>query len=489
MDCVKSTHSGHKMIKLETVLKKKTAALQKELAHLESNVLKEWEDLAVEARQVTADYLEQITVADKQLDKQAKEFHAKVDEKKQLQDLKKNNLAILHQQEKMVSDGLEKVKQQIKECEDKLRNGSMESLLQYEEMQKSKKITLPKISPVMQPIFTQGQIDSQTLAEMFGKLTNQAEERKSENETKPQDIPRSAEKGKAALLQYATQKQDERDRKSEKSTPQGKKKPHQQVTVPTLPQRQLMSTPSVQSSFYTGFRSNNKFIACVGSGLAWVKTGERRLQLMDQHGDVMDTIDTYFYFSDFVLSPQGEFLLSNGSKCIRLISPDKKFNKLFTTQWTPDGLCCLHSGDVVVTFSKEGRVVIYSGSGEIVQELDNKLFRRPYRMAQNKVNNDLCICDQGNKNIVALDTSYNSRYQYTGQDLSPMDLCTDSAGRVLIIDYNNSVHILDKDGKFLQFLLTDEQGLRLPVSIDTDNEGRAWVEQFSGKVRVVKYIQ
>ena len=494
MDCVTSTHSVHKMVKLETFLKEKTAMLQRELANLESNELKEWKDLAVEAKQVTADYLDQVTGVENQLDARAKQFHAKVDEifkacKKQLQDIKNTNLTTLQQQEKMASDGLAKVKQEIKEYEDELRNGSVETLLQYEEKQEKKKVPLPKISSMTPPIFTPSQIDSQTLAEMFGRLTNQVGKQRAENQTKPEDIQRSAEKGKTAPLQGATGS----DRKSEKSIHPSNQKFPQQVAVPTLPQRQLMSTPSVQSSFDTGFMSNNKSIACVGSGQAWVRTGRGRLQLVNKHGAVNDTIDTNFDFNDIVLSPQGEFLLSDTNNRIRSISPDKVVRTLFTTQWTPWGLCCLHSGDIAVSFYNEGRVAIYSRSLKIIQELDKKLFSQPDRVAQNKVNNDLYICDKKNSKVIALDASYHLQYQYTVHNntaFSPVDLCTDSDGRILITDFgNHSVHILDKDGKFLQFLLTRKRGLRLPVSIDTNSEGRAWLGQYGGEVKVVKYLQ
>ena len=211
-----------------------------------------------------------------------------------------------------------------------------------------------------------------------------------------------------------------------------------------------------------------------------------------------DTIDTDLDFEDVVLSVQGELLISDTTNtCITSISPDKVVSTLFRTQWKPYGLCYLQSGDIGVTFFDEGRVVIYSRSGKVVQDLDTKLFNYPYRVAQNKINKDFCICDKSSTyslslgKITALDTSNRLKYEYIGQgntNFYPMDLCTDSAGRVLITDIPNRVHIQDQDGQFLQYLLTAEQGLCLPVSIDVDNGGNAWVVQYDGHVKVVKYI-
>ena len=43
IECVTTIHQSHKLIKLEDMLKEKRTMLQKELANLESGILKEWE--------------------------------------------------------------------------------------------------------------------------------------------------------------------------------------------------------------------------------------------------------------------------------------------------------------------------------------------------------------------------------------------------------------------------------------------------------------
>ena len=122
-----------------------------------------------------------------------------------------------------------------------------------------------------------------------------------------------------------------------------------------------------------------------------------------------------------------------------------------------------------------------------------------YRVAEKKINSDLCIVDKTDKSflsvakVLSLGKDNKIRYEYTGTDKRqssiPCGLCTDDVGHVLITDFDNqNIHILDKDGNFLQYLLTGEQGLRKPVSINVDSEGNAWVGQQFGDMKIVKYL-
>ena len=306
----------------------------------------------------------------------------------------------------------------------------------------------------------------------------------------------------AAALHGASPNTGGSERKPEKSTPPGYQKT-KQVTVPTLP-TELMPKSSVQSYFDIGLISYQQSIAGVGSRQAWVKTDDRRLQLMDRHSAVKATINTDFDFLDVVLSPQGELLLTDADNtCIKSISPNKVVKTLFRTHLTPYSLCCLNSENIAVTFYTEGKVVIYSRSGKIVQDLNTELYRHPYRVAKNKVNNHLYICDKDHTSntgspygkVIALDSSYHLQYEYTGQGyvntkFYPMDICSDRVGHVLITNYyHHSVHILDKNGHFLQWLLPRAQGMWYPVGIYLDIEGNAWVGEECGIVKIVKYLQ
>ena len=506
IDCITSSHIGHGLVKLETVLQEKRARLQKELENLESTDLNEWKNLTTEARKATTDFLEQVNGIEKELENMAKRYHKKVDEilennKRQLKDLTTSSFSALHEQEKRVSDGLMKVKQEIKECEDRLRSNDMENLLKHERTKPEKKI-LPQISSEVPPapIFIPGQVDRKLLTEMFGKLSVPI----TEGDKNHSQLSTVSVK-KPILLEVA-QPEAAGPSKPIQASSGDTRRSGSDNTVPDTRLLQLMSEPSVQSELDAG--DGDMLIACAGSDQAWVQVGNALLYLMDRHCSVKELVQAHFYFNDIALSSQGDLLLSNiDDNCIILVLRDKMVQTLFKTQvgWfkpqalTPSGLCWLQSGDIAVSFHKEGRVIIYSISGKVIKELDKKLFTCPRWVAQSKVNSDLYIIDKTDNSqastgkVLALGKDFKVRNEYTGQGdkrfFQPCGLCTDNIGNVLITDpHNNSVHILDKDGKFLQYLLTRDQGLERPRSIDVDSEGNAWVGLRFG-VKIVKYLQ
>ena len=467
--------------------------MQEELRNLESNDLKEWQGLIIEARKVTSNFLHQVNEIEEQLAERAKEFDKKVDEiidnaKKELNELKTTNLDVLYEQEEKVSEGLEKVKQEIKKCEDRLRSTDIISLLEYEVARNDKEDILPAISSVAPPVLTPSQTDTKVLTEMIGHLSVLKTRHVAEGHSQSQKSS-TTDTAKTKTVQETTKE----DETIYERLPQASPRDTQDHgdTAATNPSSQLFPKPSIQSELRT--KTECPSVACVGPGQAWVKTEKRMIQLMDIHGSVYDTIHTNFGFVDMVLSPHGDLLLCDyENKLMMSISVNKNVKKLIKVKWKPYGMCCLQSGNIAVTFLDEGRVIIYSVSGKIIKELDKKLFRRPYKVAQSKTNSYLYISDIAACKVLALDKDYRVRYDYTGQgdrgSFVPRGLCTDKTGRVLITDSTN--HRVDiVDGRFPLYLQTGEQGLRRPWSIDVDSEGNIWVGELEGDVKVMKYLQ
>ena len=266
-------------------------------------------------------------------------------------------------------------------------------------------------------------------------------------------------------------------------------------------QRCLIPRPPVLTSFDVCFAY--PCIACVYQGLAWVLTGYRTLQLVDREGHVKDTVNVDFAIYDMTVTPDGDVLLCdhNGS-CIKLLSKDNKINTLFKTNSRPSGVCCLSNKDIVVTFSLDSKVVIYNVQGQVRKTLEYK-FRFPLKVAANKVNQDIYVCDHEAEffysfgKVLAFRSDGQLRYQYSGQcdeHFCPVEVCTDYTGHVLLTDHNkHRVHILDQEGRFIQYVQSSDHGLHQPATLDSDGEGLVWVGEriraFQGRVKVIKYSE
>ena len=252
-------------------------------------------------------------------------------------------------------------------------------------------------------------------------------------------------------------------------------------------------------------------IACIGGGLAWVQTGCQALQLIDKTcNTVIDTIYAQSDIRDFAITKDCRILLTeHGNKCVEVVSMkefQRKILTLFNTELQPGGLCCLHDGTILVTFHRNSKIIQYSAKGEVLNELDHIELRCPCRVAQNKLNHDIYITDKEGiypkaaGKIIALDSNFNFKYFYTGlaaedELFTPVEICSDEAGHILIADMaNDVVHVLDCEGQFIQYILTREQRVYEPVTIDVDREGMVWVgtsvEAFEeGTVHVARYLQ
>ena len=144
---------------------------------------------------------------------------------------------------------------------------------------------------------------------------------------------------------------------------------------------------------------------------------------------------------------------------------------------------------------------MYNRNGEIRQKFDLIKFRHPMSVAVNNVNQDIYICDHESNNnyysrgkVLTVGTDGQLQYEYSGQPsecvFSPVGVCTDHMGHVLITDhYNHRIHIINQEGRFIGYILTAEQGLILPTTINVDREGYVWVGEDNWCVKVARYLQ
>lgn len=91
--------------------------------------------------------------------------------------------------------------------------------------------------------------------------------------------------------------------------------------------------------------------------------------------------------------------------------------------------------------------------------------------------------------------TFESLFTYRGKignnevsTFSPADACIDPDGNYLVIDSNdNTVHLLDQNGKFLRIVMSSEDGLRGIRSIELDMYGWIWMGCNDGAMHFVNY--
>ncbi|KAK3108738.1 hypothetical protein FSP39_014516 [Pinctada imbricata] len=221
---------------------------------------------------------------------------------------------------------------------------------------------------------------------------------------------------------------------------------------------------------------------------------------MDRTGTVHDSIKLSFNVGDIAVTREGLILLLDwANNSVKSVSKDGEFKTLVTSETYPCGICCLTNGNFVVVFADTKQVIEYDDKGEEKRVFDKSLFKRPWFVAENKVNKHLYVCDKSHYSqqtspgrVLALDAHGELQYTYSGQSSSefvPMGMCSDSTGNVLITDYKkHRIHLLDKDGRFLQYVLCREHGVVDPYALVVDAHGFTWVCTGNKKqVMVFKY--
>ena len=479
--CIIGKHKGHECCSITAMLSEKRDQMVEEMKFLRDKMVGEWEEVLKQAQTITVGYIGDIDKIEKDLLARAKNMHNQVEailskSQQTLQEMKADGLEKLQKQEEYLADRLKQLKEDAQRSEDRLRDADPNVLLKFKpSTTQSNENATPSLKTVSPPNFIPGQNDDKALEEMFGKLSN--DHMTQISTPLPKDISANTKL----------------------------KDPSESVMVPVpqpssghdITKRSLIPNPSIDSQFKVDYGYPR--IACMEQGLAWVETKPNTLQRVDKEGSVKDTIKTDFHFSDFALSSDGDILLADTlNKCIKSVSEQKIFNSLFKTSWAPTGLFRLDNNDMVVTCGYDSKVIVYKPNGSIRKAFDHIKFRYPDKVAVNKVNQDIYICDRVDSytfagKLLAVGADGQLRYEYTGQDdkeLAPAAVCTDQIGHVLIADrVESKVHILDQEGQFIKYVLTSEQGLNRPTTIDVDTKGYVWVGEYRGQIKVAKYLQ
>ncbi|KAJ8310988.1 hypothetical protein KUTeg_011433 [Tegillarca granosa] len=248
--------------------------------------------------------------------------------------------------------------------------------------------------------------------------------------------------------------------------------------------------PVIDVKIISNFTSENTQVVTKSNdqALLW-RCGERGISLVTSDGDVIQHIHTDFCVYDAVVSTSGDlFVTEDGGNTVKKITRHNLITDIYTEQYKymARGITVTVTGNVLVVLynSRDCKIVEIKTSGKHI------------RTIHDPVNNkQLCKFPHYEK-IVVLNKQGQRRFKYQAEgrqlkeSFSPQYVVTDTQGHIIISDYYNSVvHVLDKNGKFIQYLISPEHGCHWPVGLDFDNHGRLWVCNTGKKeIDIIKYL-
>lgn len=251
-------------------------------------------------------------------------------------------------------------------------------------------------------------------------------------------------------------------------------------------------------------------ISCLPHNKVWI-CDKSKLVLMDTSGVVyhrLNGIWNHVHITGLHSVNQNQELIyiSSDSNLIKL-SEDMKTMSIFfkreKSKWRPQCLVCSHSsGDVLVGMwevgTDRGKIMRLNSIGEIKDTIEkdknnDNLYKNPMFITENN-NGDIVVSDL-NRCLVVTDRGGEHRFSYTGHPtgsgLTPCGICTDIFSNILVCDKRtNTVQMIDKDGTFMYFLLTESDGIFKPWGLCYDIISHLlWVGSDSNNVvKIFRYI-
>ena len=234
------------------------------------------------------------------------------------------------------------------------------------------------------------------------------------------------------------------------------------VYVPEEPQVLLATSFNVPS--------NVTHVSAESAKRAWVSDFFGDLYLIDDTGNEIHRLKTLSSGSGcHTMTKEGDLLYISPDKEIWKVSKDFEIKGLKNFKTHALIACCIYSShfneDILVGFrsknsSKAGAVSRYSDSlEESFTFMDEALYEYPQYITEN-INRDVIVSDPTKGVLVVTDAGGKHRFNYMGHSkdsqFEPNGICTDSQAHIMVADLiTSSVQVLDKDGQFLFFLLTD----------------------------------
>ncbi|XP_062608959.1 uncharacterized protein LOC134270729 [Saccostrea cucullata] len=282
----------------------------------------------------------------------------------------------------------------------------------------------------------------------------------------------------------------------------------------------LMPTPVLHKTVKLKLPGHVTNISRLNSEQIWITTSSMHdfstlAVLTNAEGDILHQLRSeayYVRYSEYgahTVNIRGELIYIGTSNSIYKLSNDNKTRTTLKKGTDPLKPLCVYSSHVdghllVGMFSVFENICTinrYNSLGQYIKTIQRdkkgqQLYRKPSYITENR-NGDVIVSDRY-RGVVVTDRGGGHRFSYTGPPsgsrsrLVPRGICTDALSNILVCYWiTNTVHMIDKDGHFLSNILTGEQGINRPHSLNYDNKSHLlWVGSCGyNPLRVYRYIK
>lgn len=247
----------------------------------------------------------------------------------------------------------------------------------------------------------------------------------------------------------------------------------------------------VIASFAQKARNGIYSICTTGNGNAMIGTEERIVQVVTITGKVLASIKVDITPYNIACSKLGKDLyMSTWNMEIKKLKNGSFTRFIDTSPFHAQGLCVNEDGEILAClYHKEdqfGKIVRYDSAGKSLQQIcsDERrrlMFQNPVKVAAS-VTRDIVVVDMAKKCVIAVGADGQRKFTYKGVNavkFEPKCIDCNTLGSILVGDHEDRIHMLDKNGKFLQYIMTPEHGLNDIIGLSSDQEEkRIWVSCF-----------
>lgn len=273
----------------------------------------------------------------------------------------------------------------------------------------------------------------------------------------------------------------------------------------------MMSAPELQHAFTVKGVAHCFHISFATTDRVWVSDHNRDLILTDKTGGTIQRV------GDLKINPisaglhtvnnEGALFYVNMDFTIIKLSANMKSTTYFSKNLEPQcvviGIYYSFTTDELILGmlrpDKETcHVARYNMTGQLTRTIkhDNtgrNLYIGPCFITEN--NNEDVVVSDCDRAVVVTDREGRYRFSYTGHPsgtvIYPRGICTDSLSHILVCDiFTETVHMINKDGQFLMYLLKQSQGIIKPSSLYFDTRSYClWVgSSENNNVCIYKYL-